>query len=119
MVRSLILSFALAAAGCSVISSDTAAENPQNALTVQVSSAPPPEKTENAAKPDKPDTSRPYLWVAGYWDYIAGNYVWKDGHWVEARPDYEYVRARYEFDGKAWIFHKPHWKRRHAASSAT
>jgi hypothetical protein len=29
------------------------------------------------------------------------------------------VRARYEFDGKAWQFHVPHWHKRAAAQSPT
>ena len=52
------------------------------------------------------------IWVAGYWDYLDGNYIWRDSRWVQGKPDYEYVRARYEYDGQAWTFHRPHWKRR-------
>jgi len=54
-----------------------------------------------------------YIWVAGYWDYLDGNYIWRSGHWMQGKSDYEYVRARYEYDGKTWVFHRPHWKRRH------
>jgi len=108
-----ILAFALTvSAGCSVISSDTSSADSKNALTMQVRDAPPPEKTETADKPAAPGMG--YIWVAGYWDYLDGNYVWRDGRWVQAKPDYEYVRARYEYDGKSWLFHRPHWKKRHS-----
>jgi hypothetical protein len=50
--------------------------------------------------------------VAGYWDYLDGNYVWRSGRWLQGKADYEYVRARYEVVGQAWVFHRPHWKRR-------
>ena len=97
--------------GCSTISSSTT--NPsgdaKSQITVTVNSAPPPEKVE-AGHPAAPGFG--YIWVAGYWDYLDGNYIWRDGRWVQGKPDYEYVRARYEFDGKTWLFHRPHWKRR-------
>jgi hypothetical protein len=94
-----------------VVSSDSGqGGNTANALTVQVNQQPPAEKTEEK-------TSAPgfgYIWVAGYWDYLDGNYVWRPGRWVQGKPDYEYVRARYEYDGKTWVFHRPHWKKRKA-----
>jgi len=113
MVRSLVLCFALGAAGCGVITSDTSANNAQNAATVVVSGPPPADKTEGD-KPPKPDG--PFIWVPGFWDNVQGNFIWKDGHWLQARPDREYVRARYEYDGKNWIYHRPGWKKRAGAT---
>jgi hypothetical protein len=107
----LALAFA-ASTGCSVISSDTSANDTKNALTVQVAKAPPQEKEEAKEHPASPGFG--FIWVGGYWDYLDGNYVWRDGRWVQGKPDYEYVRARYEFDGKSWVFHRPHWKKRHS-----
>jgi len=113
-VRTITLSLLLAASavsGCATFSGGS--QNPsgdaKNQVTVQVNSAPPAEKSEGA-KPAAPGFG--YIWVAGYWDYLDGNYIWRDGRWVQGKQDYEYVRARYEFDGKAWLFHRPHWKRR-------
>jgi hypothetical protein len=111
----LALAFTLST-GCSVISSDTSAGSDKNALTLTVREAPPAEKEEAKDHPSAPGFG--YIWVAGYWDYLDGNYVWRDGRWVLAKPDYEYVRARYEFDGKAWLFHRPHWKKRHAEAAS-
>jgi hypothetical protein len=104
-------------AGCATLSSSgSPSGNPDTQIDVPVSSAPPPEKTESA-RPAAPGFG--YIWVQGYWDYLAGNYIWRDGRWVQGKPDYEYVRARYEYTGKEWVFHRPHWKRRqHAAEQA-
>ena len=105
--------FAGLLAGCAVVSSDTGSGNPSTALTIQVNSAPPQDKTEErAASP-----GYGFIWVAGYWDNIDGNYVWRPGRWVQGKPDYEYVRARYEYNGSAWIFHRPHWKKRHTQAA--
>jgi hypothetical protein len=36
---------------------------------------------------------------------------------MQGKADYEYVRARYEHDAQGWVFHRPHWKRRHTMTS--
>jgi hypothetical protein len=111
-VRTIALSLLLATSACSTLSgstSNTSSADAKNQVTIQVNSAPPPEKTEGD-KPAAPGFG--YIWVAGYWDYLDGNYIWRDGRWVQGKPDYEYVRARYEYDGKSWLFHRPHWKKR-------
>jgi hypothetical protein len=113
MYRSLLLVLALSlgAGGCAFLSSDTSASNARSALSEQVNDAPPPDKAEGA-RPASPGFG--YIWVAGYWDYLDGNFIWRDGRWVQGKPDYEYVRARYQYDnaGKTWVFYRPHWKRR-------
>ncbi len=106
-------------AGCATLSSSGGSGDTKTQIDVPVSSPPPPEKAEGT-RPEAPGFG--YIWVAGYWDYLDGNYIWRDGRWVQGKPDYEYVRARYEYDGKAWVFHRPHWKRRvheQAAKPAT
>jgi hypothetical protein len=98
--------------GCATLSSSSgsASGDTKNQIDVPVQSPPPPEKAE-AARPAAPGFG--YIWVGGYWDYLDGNYIWRDGRWVQGKPDYEYVRARYDNDaGKGWVFHRPHWKKR-------
>lgn len=114
MIRSFAFLVVLQTSGCGVLSSDTGSSNAENALTMQVGGQPPADKAEE--KPAAPGFG--YIWVSGYWDYISGQYVWRNGRWVQGKPDYEYVRARYEFDGKGWTFHRPHWKKRKAAEGA-
>jgi hypothetical protein len=116
-VRTITLALLLSMSGCGTLSSSSGSRtsDSQSQLTVQVAQPPPADKIEEK-------TSAPgfgYIWVAGYWDYLDGNYIWRSGHWVQGKPDYEYVRAKYEREGNNWMFHRPHWKRRHASQSAT
>jgi hypothetical protein len=103
--------------GCATMSSsDSSASSPgdKSQLTVSVTSPPPAERAEDA------HAAAPgfgFIWVAGYWDYLDGNYIWREGRWMQGKADYEYVRARYEHDAQGWVFHRPHWKRRHASVS--
>ena len=108
-MRTIALALMIGFAGCATLSGSPGAAGDGNEIDISVSSAPPPEKAEGT-RPAAPGYG--YIWVGGYWDYLDGNYIWTDGRWVQGKPDYEYVRARYEYDGKAWVFHRPHWKRR-------
>lgn len=111
-MRTIALALFLGLSGCATLSGSSGSADPNTQLTIAVSSAPPAEKPEGS-RPEPPGYG--YIWVNGYWDYLDGNYVWRDGRWVQAKPDYEYVRARYEYNGKSWLFHRPHWKRRHTS----
>ncbi len=115
-VMALTMFLALSAAGCATMSSSSSSpESVNDKLTIAVKSAPPTDKAEDA-KPTAPGFG--FIWVAGYWDYLDGNYIWRDGRWMQGKADYEYVRARYEHDGQGWVFHRPHWKRRHAGNTS-
>ncbi len=113
-MRAIALALMLtSASACATLSSGPTTQSPESQLVMQVPQQPPPDKDEG------PHAAAPgfgFIWVAGYWDYLDGNYIWRQGRWVQGKPDYEYVRARYEFDGKSWVFHRPHWKRRHSDS---
>jgi hypothetical protein len=109
IARSIVLSFSLFAVGCAAVSADTSKTSaPTRVLVVEVPNAPPDPKAEVKTPCPAPG----HIWVAGYWDYIDGHHVWRDGRWVEGKLGYEYIRARYEWDGKAWQFHVPHWHKR-------
>ena len=114
ITRSIALSLSLFSFGCSTVSSSTSqTSTTSQQLVVEVPSAPPDAKPEVKTACPAPG----HIWVAGYWDYIGGHHVWRDGRWVQGMAGYEYVRARYEFDGKAWQFHVPHWHKRAATQS--
>jgi hypothetical protein len=113
-LRTIALALLLASSGCAAISSSSQTNNPASQIDVQVADAPPPDKTETD-KPASPGFG--YIWVTGYWDYLDGNYIWRNGRWVQAKPDYEYVRARYDHTNGGWVFHRPHWKRRHSSAA--
>ena len=111
ITRSIALSLALVPVGCAAVSSTTTqTSTASQQLVIEVPSAPPDLKAEVKTPCPAPE----HIWVAGYWDYISGHHVWRDGRWVQGKVGYEYVRARYEFDGKAWQFHVPHWHHRAA-----
>ena len=116
ITRSLVVSLALSSFGCAAVSSDTSKTSAASqSLVVEVPGPPPPAKSE--VKTSCPGAG--HIWVAGYWDWIGGHHVWRDGRWVQGMAGYEYIRARYEWDGKAWQFHVPHWHRRAVTSTAT
>jgi hypothetical protein len=113
IVRSICLSLSLFTVGCAAVSADTSkTSSASQSLVVEVSQAPPEPKAEVKTPCPAPGQ----IWVAGYWDYIGGHHVWRDGRWVQGKVGYEYVRARYDFDGKAWQFHVPHWHKRAVTS---
>ena len=117
-VMALTIFLSLAVGGCATMSSGSTSSDSsgdKSQLTMTVASPPPPEKAEDA-RPTAPGFG--FIWVAGYWDYLDGNYIWRDGRWMQGKADYEYVRARYEHEAQGgWVFHRPHWKRRHASTS--
>jgi hypothetical protein len=108
-VRTVAFVLFLGLSACATFSSSESGGESKAQLTIPVNAPPPPDKPEGA-RPGAPGFG--FIWVAGYWDYLDGNYIWRDGRWVQGKPDYEYVRARYEYDGKTLQFHRPHWKRR-------
>ncbi len=112
ITRTIALSLSLFSFGCAAVSATTSqTSTASHQLVIDVPSAPPDPKPEVKTPCPAPG----HIWVAGYWDYIDGHHVWRDGRWIEGKRDYEYVRARYEFDGKTWLFHVPHWHKRAAA----
>ena len=117
-MRTIALALMIGLSGCATLSSSSGSSSGDSKaqIDISVNSAPPAEKAEGA-RPTAPGYG--FIWVGGYWDYLDGNYIWRDGRWVQGKPDYEYVRARYEYDGKAWVFHRPHWKRRMKTTEAS
>jgi hypothetical protein len=113
ITRPLVLALAFGSfTGCATLSQESAAPASQTAalLAINVPSAPPEAPAEVQTQSPGPG----HIWVAGYHDFIGGRHVWRAGRWVEVKSGYEYVRAKYEWTGQTWVFHVPHWKKRHA-----
>lgn len=103
--------FALTMFGCaSTGAPQPASSSTAASLVVALPSAPPEPRAET--RPDSPGAG--HFWVAGYWDYLGGSFIWREGRWVPARANYEYVRARHEWNGTSWVLHVPHWKKHRA-----
>ncbi len=112
-MKNLLLALGLTLAGCAALGSDVKNVN-EPTLVVRVAAAPPAAIAE--VKPPAPALGQ--IWIAGYWDYLGGQSVWRAGRWLEGKVGYEYIRARYEWDGQSWQFHLPHWKKRVTHSNA-
>ena len=111
ITRSIALCLSLSAFGCAAVTTQTSSTTPT--LVVEVPNQPPEAKAEVKSPCPSPGS----IWVAGYWDYIDGHHVWRDGRWVSGKSGYEYVRAQYVYDGHAWQFHVPHWHKRPVTDS--
>src|SRR5262245_60641126 len=86
LMRMFVLSLSFSAFGCAAVTADTSkTSSPTTAMMVEVPNPPPDPKTEQ--KTECPGTG--YIWVAGYWDYIGGHHIWRDGRWVQGKPGYE------------------------------
>jgi hypothetical protein len=106
-MKKLLLVLSLSVVGCAAMQEEVKNVNAPT-LVIRVAQEPPAPLDEVKS----PAPALGYIWVAGFWDYIGGHHVWRAGRWVEGKAGYEYVRARYEWNGQTWQFHIPHWKKR-------
>jgi hypothetical protein len=94
------------AAGCETLLGSSG--GPRSKLIVPVTHPPPPPKKENT-----PGTVKPgYVWVPGHWEWVAGTYRWREGRFLRARRNREFVRAKYVKKNGQWYYIKPHWRKR-------
>ena len=109
ITRSLLVALALSTvSGCAALSADAPLSQTARTLVIEVRDAPPDPIADVQTASPGPG----HIWVAGYHDFIGGRHVWRGGRWVEVKQGFEYNRARYEWTGKTWVFHVPHWKKR-------
>jgi len=54
-------------------------------------------------------TRRGYVWVAGHYDWEAGEYVWTPGHWEKLRPLQKWNEGRWEQKGNKWVWVAGSW----------
>lgn len=101
-MKNLLWAIVFASFGCATTNAP-----PHSRLMIAVDREPPPPKNE--AKPDVGCSE--HLWADGYWDYLAGQYIWHSGQWVPANPGYDLVQARYRQHEGEWTLELPHWKK--------
>jgi hypothetical protein len=78
-------------------------------------SSPPPEPR----KEDMPRISDKEVWVPGYYQPVAGTWVWHQGEVREAKTGYTLVVASYREENGKIVFSPPRWRRADLATTAS
>lgn len=94
-----LVATAIPLAGCVVVPTPRGAE--------LVALAPPPVRIESPGAPP----AAGYLWIGGYWGWLAGRHVWIDGHWEAPRAGYRWVPHAWNRDGRGWHERPGRWER--------
>ncbi len=70
--------------------------------------APPPDRYEVVGVAPTPG----YVWFGGYWEWVGGRHVWREGHWGPGRPGYRWV-SHHWVEGPHGGYHMVpgHWER--------
>src|SRR5439155_20347158 len=111
MKRILILPFlSLALSGCAMLSSSPApsgASNAASASPYEAMESMPPE----AQREDVPKLEEKQVWVPGYYQPVAGIWVWHQGQAMNEKDGYKLLPASYREDGGKVYFSPPRWRR--------
>jgi len=119
MKRSILVSLlALGLAGCA----ETASNSPAAATPAQSTpgfayepmGSPPPEPR----KEDTPKLASKEVWVPGYYQPVAGTWVWHQGEVRESEEGYTLIPATTHEENGKFVFAPPRWRRSDLASQA-
>ena len=116
MKRSLLVSvIAFVVGGCATVSG-TVGSNGSTASTskYEAMSSPPPEPR----KEDVPHLADKEVWVPGYYQPVAGTWVWHQGEVRGAKEGYTLVAASYKEEAGKFLFSPPRWRRADLAATA-
>lgn len=113
MKRSVLVSLlTLTLGGCATLSG-TPADSPQAAAPAyEKMESPPPEPR----KEDVPKLAAKEVWVPGYYQPVAGTWVWHQGEVRDAKDGYTLIPASYKQEGGKIVFQPPRWRRSDLAS---
>ena len=115
MIRSLLASLlCFAAVGCASMSAAPASSSSASASHYDTMSSTPPEPR----KEDMPKLSEREVWVPGYYQPVAGTWVWHEGERREAKDGYTLVPASYREEGGKVTFQPPRWRRADLAAQS-
>ena len=99
----------LTASGCALVSSSpaasSAASSPSSAY--EAMSSTPPE----APKEEQPKLEEKQIWVPGYYEPVAGTWIWHTGQATTDKSGYRLVPASYREEGGKVFFAPPRWRR--------
>jgi hypothetical protein len=101
MKRTIMATLVACAAlpGCALLSSSTVGGE------AVMHSPPPPERKEEAS----PRLGAEQAWVRGYYEPLAGSWIWHPGLAVDAKPGYRVVQALYSESHGEFRVSPPHW----------
>jgi hypothetical protein len=101
-----ILSLSLSA--CAVISSGNGSSAPSAATASYptMESLPPAPKQE-----DQPQLADKEVWVPGYYEPLAGAWIWHSGKVTAEKAGYRLVPATYTEESGKVYFNPPRWRR--------
>lgn len=72
----------------------------------QVIPAPPPPRREAMPRP-----RRGQVWQTGHWEWRGNRHRWVPGHWVQARPGYQYRQPQWVQNNGRWEMQRGGWDR--------
>jgi len=105
---SLVVGFALPAAGCVV---EARPVHPVAAVVVAQPPPPPPRAAEYVPPPPPGPPGVVYVWQPGHWRWNGHEYVWHHGLW-EPRPPkaVEWIAPHWESRPGGWVFIEGHYR---------
>jgi hypothetical protein len=119
------LSFlSLTAGGCAAIDgnfvggstpSSSAAPQASKGVEYEPMSSQPPA----AMKEEQPSLEANQVWVPGYYQPVAGNWIWHQGSIMDKRDGYTLLPASYREDGGKVYFSPPKWRRNDLVAGKT
>jgi hypothetical protein len=113
MKRSLLVSvLALTLGGCAAVSGSPAHSG--SAAYDTMASAPPEPRKE-----DTPRLSAKEVWVPGYYQPVAGAWVWHQGEVRASKDGYTLMPASYHEEGGRFSLTPPRWRRSDLAHQTT
>jgi hypothetical protein len=118
MNREIFLALAfvsMSAGGCAAIDGNFVGKAAPTTATAQASK-PVEYETMSSLPPapmkeDRPSVGAHEVWVPGYYQPVAGNWLWHQGQIQEQRDGYTLVPASYREEGGKVIFSPPKWRR--------
>jgi len=122
MKRTLLaLSLSLSTFGCAAIdgnftggtSKSTASPAKVTAFAYEPMGSMPPD----ARKESVPDLKSNEVWVPGYFQPVAGSWLWHQGQVKETKDGYKLVPASYREEGGKVVFTPPRWRRADLAAA--
>ncbi len=118
MKRSILVSLlALGLGGCAEVSGTPATASSttaSSALTYESMESPPPAPLKEEA----PKLASKEVWVPGYYQPVAGTWLWHQGEVRESKEGYTLIPAATHEENGKYVFAPPRWRRSDLASQS-